>query len=70
MSEVLELIFTTTANKTKTITVDAPVANLSEATVRAAMEQMIASDIFRQEDAPINGVKGARYVQRNVTPIL
>lgn len=70
MSDVLELIFTTTDNKTKTITVAAPMPNLSEADVRAAMEQMIASEIFRKADAPINGVKAARYVSRSVTSIV
>lgn len=70
MSEVLELIFTTANNKTKTVTVDAPLPNLSEAAVRAAMEQMIASDIFREADAPIVGIKAARYVNRTVTSIM
>ncbi|OCS85099.1 DUF2922 domain-containing protein [Caryophanon latum] len=68
--EVLELVFTTPENKTKTITIEAPVANVSEATVRAAMEQMIASDVYRDADSPIQAIKAARYVSRTVTPII
>lgn len=70
MSSELQLIFTTATNKTKTFTVDAPVQNLSPDVVRAAMNDIIASNIFNDVENPPIAIKGARYVERNVTTII
>lgn len=70
MNRVLELLFTTATNKTKTFTIEAPIQNVSPEVVRAAMTQMIASGIFNDVDHPLQAIKGARYVERNVVTII
>lgn len=70
MTKVLELLFTTTGDKTKTYTVDAPHGNLTAATIEAAMQTMITAAIIEQEGQALQSIKGARYVERIVTPVI
>lgn len=70
MAKVLELVFTTAADKSVKLTVDEPKENLTAAQVEAVMQQVITSGIFIVEDSPFEKIKSARIVERDVQPLL
>lgn len=68
--KTLELTFVSEGDKRVRITVDEPADSLDPAQVKAAMDEIIASDVFVDTDG--NGLVAAysaRIVERNVTPI-
>ena len=69
MSQVLQLTFTNELNKTLTLNIENPKANLTEAEVNATMQTIIEQAIFEKEGFVFNSKKSARIVERNVTPI-
>ncbi|MDQ0430122.1 hypothetical protein QOZ98_002958 [Planomicrobium stackebrandtii] len=66
MAKTLELIFTTTAGKDVTLTVDEPRDTVTDAELLAGMQAIIAHDVFEVEGSPFGAVKGARIVERNI----
>lgn len=69
MAQVLQLTFANAENKTMTINIDNPKANLTEAEVNAAMQTIIAQSVFSKSGFAFNVKKSARIVDRNVTNI-
>jgi hypothetical protein len=67
MAKTLELQFTTEMGGTARITIDNPKEPIDTATVKASMNQIIASGVFFSPTGNLVSVKGARVVDRNVT---
>lgn len=68
MAQVLELQFETTAGKTATISVDAPKADMTVEEIQQAMQTIITANVFEVQAGAFVGVKGARIVDRQVSP--
>ena len=67
MTQVLQLTFANALNKTMTINVPNPKANLSEAEINAAMQTIIDQQVFSNEGFLFDVKKAAKIVERNVT---
>ncbi|MDS9472601.1 DUF2922 domain-containing protein [Sporosarcina pasteurii] len=70
MAKTLQLNFTTENGKNVTLTVDEPRADLTAPAVEAAMQAIIASGIFEVDDYPLEAIKSARIIERDVTELL
>ena len=70
-TNVFELKFKTADNKTRTVTIKNPKANLDTATVKAAFNAFIASDAFLNEEGYkiFHSAVSGRYVNRQVQDI-
>lgn len=66
MAKTLELIFTTTAGKDVTLTVEEPRENINDSELLAGMQAIIAQDIFEVGGSSFASAKGARVVERNI----
>ncbi|KKI93212.1 hypothetical protein WQ54_05025 [Bacillus sp. SA1-12] len=69
MAKTLELQFLNTAEKTVKISVDSPVEPVDQTALNAAMDQILAANIFISTDGEFVAKKGARMIDRNVTEI-
>ncbi|MEC1741779.1 DUF2922 domain-containing protein [Schinkia azotoformans] len=69
MSKKLELQFTNFEGKTATISIDDPIEPVEAAAVSAAMDAIIAANIFTSTGGDLVAKKGARVVERNVTEV-
>jgi hypothetical protein len=69
MSKKLELQFTNLEGKTATISIDDPIEPVVPATVSAAMDTIIATNIFTSTGGDLVAKKGARVVERNVADV-
>jgi hypothetical protein len=67
MAKTLELQFATEMGGTARITIDNPKEPIDTATVKASMNQIIASGVFFSPTGNLVSVKGVRVVERNVT---
>lgn len=68
--KVLELNFTTEEGKTSKLTIDQPLEPVKPAQVKAAMANIIASNVFLDSDGnSFVEPKSARLVERNVEEI-
>ncbi|MCR2821737.1 DUF2922 domain-containing protein [Lederbergia panacisoli] len=68
--KVLELNFLSEEGKTSKLTIDQPHEPVDPAQVKAAMEDIIASNVFLDSDGnPYFEAKSARLVERNVEEI-
>jgi hypothetical protein len=65
----LELIFENEDGKNVTYALDNPVDPADADMVKAAMDEVIAQDIFTSAGGAMVKVKSARIVERNVTDI-
>lgn len=65
----LELIFENEDGKTVTYSLDNPIDPADVVAVEAAMDEIIAQDIFSTSGGNIVAKKGARIVERTVTEI-
>lgn len=65
----LELIFENEGGKSVTYTLDDPVDPVDVAAVHAAMDEIIAQNVFESTDGAIITKKAARIVERTVTDI-
>lgn len=65
----LELLFENEEGKTVTYALDEPVDPSDEAAINAAMDEIIAQDVFQTSGGDIVKKKGARIVERTVTEI-
>ncbi|KMY44849.1 hypothetical protein AC622_11985 [Bacillus sp. FJAT-27916] len=70
MDKVLELYFITADEKTAKIQIEDPVEPVDEAKVRAAMNEMIASQAFKNSAGPYVSAKEARLVATTKTTYL
>jgi len=70
METNLELVFLTTDGKTVRITVNDPKDNLDEDSIRDAMNQILAANVFETTSgASLASIKEARRVSRNTEVI-
>ncbi|WP_413367499.1 DUF2922 domain-containing protein [Lysinibacillus sp. 3P01SB] len=67
MNEVLELVFELADGKSLTLSVPSPKAGVTAAEVNAAMQVVVAANVFSREGAGIVAKKSARIVEREVT---
>ncbi len=67
MTKVLELQFKTEAGKSAKITVNDPAEPIDTVKVKAAMDNLIATNVFGSSSGALVSVEGARVVERNVT---
>ncbi|BCB05788.1 DUF2922 domain-containing protein [Bacillus sp. KH172YL63] len=67
MAKVLELEFKTETGKPAKLTINDPVEPIDTAAVKAAMNNLIATNVFGSSNGAFVGVEGARVVERNVT---
>ena len=70
MAKTLQLNFNTATGKKVTLTVDEPRTDLTEQSVEAAMQEIIASGAFEVDGTPLTTVVGARIIERNVTELI
>jgi uncharacterized membrane protein affecting hemolysin expression len=68
LAKTLELQFVTDTGETTSISVDSPKEPIDAATVKLAMEQIVASDAFYSAKGQLVSPKGIRVIERNVTP--
>lgn len=68
MAQVLELQFETAAGKTSTISVDAPKADVTAEEIQQVMQTIITANVFEVQASAFVGIKGARIVDRQVSP--
>lgn len=69
MTKRLELKFTNFEGKTATIFVDDPVEPVDPVAVAAAMDTIIAENVFYSSGGDLVAKQGARIVERNVTEV-
>ncbi|OXS74192.1 DUF2922 domain-containing protein [Domibacillus enclensis] len=69
MAKVLELNFTATGGETK-LMIRNPKEPVDPVQVKAAMEQIIAADVFFSTKGYLTGVIDARIVERNTQDIV
>ncbi|MDW0117454.1 DUF2922 domain-containing protein [Sporosarcina thermotolerans] len=70
MAKSLQLNFTTAAGKQTSLTVDEPKAGLTPAEVEAAMQEIIASQVFEVDGSFLATVRGARIIGRTVEELV
>jgi hypothetical protein len=70
MAKTLQLNFNTATGKKMTLTVDEPRQDLTPQSIEAAMQEIITSDVFEVNGAPLATAAGARIVERNVTELV
>ncbi|KYG91946.1 MULTISPECIES: DUF2922 domain-containing protein [Metasolibacillus] len=66
MTNTLQLIFQLADEKTLTLSVAQPKANLTDAEVVAAMQTIIEQNVFMRDNVTIVAKKAARIVSRTV----
>ena len=67
-SRVLRLTFTTAGGKTFAITIPNPRVDLQQAEVVAAMDSIIASDLFLTSNGALTGIRDIRVMLRISLP--
>jgi hypothetical protein len=66
MAKTLELLFVTENGKQARLSIEQPIEPIDPVAVKAAMEQIIASNTFYSTNGNFSAVGGARLVERNV----
>ncbi|MBN8193985.1 DUF2922 domain-containing protein [Bacillus sp. NTK074B] len=67
MAKVLELEFKTEEGKSAKLSINDPIEPIDTLAVKAAMDNLIATDVFGSSTGAFVSVEGARVVERNVT---
>jgi len=70
MAKTLQLNFNTASGKRVSLTVDEPRADLTPQSIEAAMQEIIAANVFEINGAPLATVASARVIERNVTELV
>ena len=66
MNRVLELKFTLSDEKTMTLTIPNPKADLTDQQIANAMQSIVAGNVFDRNGAYVVGIYSARIVDREV----
>ena len=69
MAKTLELLFLNMEGKTVKVNVDSPLDPVNQQALTAAMDEILASNIFITNGGEFVAKKGARIVDRTVTEI-
>ena len=67
MAKVLELEFKTETGKAAKLSINDPIEPIDTVAVKAAMDNLIATNVFASATGAFVSVEGARVVERNVT---
>ena len=70
MAKTLQLNFNTASGKRVSLSVDEPRADLTPQSIEAAMQEIIAANVFEINGAPLATVVSARVIERNVTELV
>ncbi|WOV85730.1 DUF2922 domain-containing protein [Sporosarcina jeotgali] len=70
MPLTLQLVFTKSDGKDFVLTVDEPRPGVTPAEVKTAMEQIIASGVFKKDGDVLTAVKSARIIDRSVSDLI
>ncbi|MBO0603396.1 DUF2922 domain-containing protein [Sporosarcina sp. E16_3] len=70
MAKTLQLNFNTASGKKVSLTVDEPRADLTPQSIEAAMQEIIAANVFEINGAPLATAGSARVIERNVTELV
>ena len=70
MAKTLQLNFNTASGKKVSLTVDEPRADLTPQSIEAAMQEIIAANVFEINGAPLATAVSARVIERNVTELV
>lgn len=66
MNRILELKFTLSDEKTMTLTIPNPKADLTDQQIASAMQSIVAGNVFDRNGAYVVGIHSARIVDREV----
>ena len=69
MAKILELHFTNLVGKPAKVTIENPIEPIDPAAISAAMDKIIANDVFTSSGGGFIEKRGARVVERAVTDI-
>lgn len=69
MDKKLELLFTNEADKSVTLTIDAPTYPADPTAINQAMDELIVADVFSSTGGKFVEKRGARFVERIVEEI-
>ncbi|EIT83918.1 hypothetical protein A374_17824 [Fictibacillus macauensis ZFHKF-1] len=69
MAKTLELQFINEQEKVVTLSIDSPKEPVNGAAVKAAMETIIAQNVFNSKGGNYVKAKGARLVERNASDV-
>jgi hypothetical protein len=69
LAQVLEMVFTNEGQKNFTISLNDPKTDLSPAEVKAAMDTIIAKNIFKTSGGDVIQVAGARIISKETTEL-
>ncbi|REB07382.1 DUF2922 domain-containing protein [Sporosarcina sp. BI001-red] len=70
MALTLQLVFTKSDGKDFVLSVDDPRPGVTPAEVQTAMEQIIASGVFKRDGDVLTAVKSARIIDRSVNDLI
>ncbi len=70
MALTLQLVFTKSDGKDFVLTVDEPRPGVTPTEVKTAMEQIIASGVFKKDGDVLTAVKSARIIDRSVSDLI
>ena len=70
MAKTLQLNFNTASGKKVSLTVDEPRADLTPQSIEAAMQEIIAANVFEINGASLATAGSARVIERNVTELV
>ena len=70
MAKTLQLNFNTASGKRISLTVDEPRADLTPQSIEAAMQEIIAANVFEINGAGLASIVSARVIERNVTELV
>lgn len=70
MALTLQLVFTKSDGKDFVLTVNEPRPEVTPAEVQTAMEQIIASGVFKKDGDVLTAVKSARIIDRSVNDLI
>ncbi|MDF0728688.1 DUF2922 domain-containing protein [Cytobacillus sp. S13-E01] len=69
MAKVLEMQFTNLVGKLAKITIENPIEPIDAAAVSAAMDTIVANDVFTSSGGGFVAKHSARVVERNVSDV-
>ncbi|WP_399629198.1 DUF2922 domain-containing protein [Sporosarcina sp. SG10008] len=70
MAKTLQFNFNTATDKKVTMTLDEPRTDLTEQSVEAVMQEIIASAVFELNGTPLATIAGPQIGERNVTELV
>ncbi|MFT4416292.1 DUF2922 domain-containing protein [Fredinandcohnia humi] len=69
MAKTLEMLFTNEDGKSATVSIESPTEPVDSAAVSAAMDTILAANVFITTGGDLVSKRGARVVERNVLPV-